>query len=251
MSGAVPLLQILTQRACAATTDAADTEQSVEAGRRALGRWWSNYPWYDASEDGIHGIRVSEPWNWDWLEDWFKNWNWTPWRFSWPTNFLQWVAWILLILALAALLYLLWRAYRRRHEARLGRSAATAQQDAANDRRRIEALPAPLGRRPSDFLAETRRLYEEGRYSEAIVYLFSHRLVQLDKHQLIHMEKGKTNRQYLRELGARTGLRRLLDDTMVAFEDAFFGDYHLDRLRFDACWLRQTDFEALLGEGAR
>ena len=57
MSGAVPLLQILTQRACAATTDAADTEQSVEAGRRALGRWWSNYPWYDASEDGIHGIR--------------------------------------------------------------------------------------------------------------------------------------------------------------------------------------------------
>ena len=248
MSGAVPFLQIVTQRTCAA---AADAEPSVETGRRALGRWWSNYPWYDSSTDGIRRVKVSKPWNWDWLDDWFKTSGSSNWRFSWPSDLLQWVSWILLILALAAIAYLLWRAYRRRREGRLGKSVAAAEQDAANDRRRIEALPAPVGRRPSDLLSEARRLYEEGCYSEAIVYLFSHRLVQLDKHQLIHMEKGKTNRQYLRELGARAALRQLLDDTMVAFEDVFFGDYRLDRLRFDACWLRQTDFEALLAEGAR
>ncbi len=249
MSGLLPFLQFTTGQACAA---AAEAEPSVEAGRKSLGRWWSNYPWYDSATDGIRRVEVSKPWDWSWLDDWL-DFQFAPnLRFSWPTSFLQWCAWIALIAALAVLVYLLFRAYRRRRgEGGWSSSnAAAGQREAANDRRRIEALPASVGRRPSDLLAEALRLYEEGRYSEAIVYLFSHRLVQLDKHQLIHMEKGKTNRQYLRELGARAALRRLLTETMVAFEDAFFGNYRLDRGRFETCWSRQTDFETLLAEGA-
>ena len=34
-----------------------------------------------------------------------------------------------------------------------------------------------------------------------MIYLFSHQLVQLDRHQIIRLAKGKTNRQYLREVG--------------------------------------------------
>ena len=229
----------------------ADAEDSVRAGRGSLDRWWPSYPWYDAQTDGIRRIEVSKPRDWSWLWDWL-DFGWSPnWRMSWPTSFMQWLAWIVLISVLAVVLYLLIRAYRRRWGGiQAASDVAGDQRDAANDRRRIEALPTATRRTPSDLMAEALRLYEEGRYSEAIIYLFSHQLVQLDKHQLIRLEKGKTNRQYLRELGPRAALRRLLHETMVAFEDAFFGNYRLDRARFESCWSRRTDFEALLAEGA-
>ncbi len=75
-----------------------------------------------------------------------------------------------------------------------------------------------------DLLAEARRHYQAGNYGAAIVYLFSFQLVQLDKRQIIRLAKGKTNRQYLREVGPRAALLRLVEQTMVAFEDVFFGN---------------------------
>ena len=54
-----------------------------------------------------------------------------------------------------------------------------------------------------DLLAEARRHYQAGNYGAAIVYLFSFQLVQLDQRQIIRLAKGKTNRQYLREVGPR------------------------------------------------
>ena len=59
-----------------------------------------------------------------------------------------------------------------------------------------------------DLLAEARRHYQAGNYGAAIVYLFSFQLVQLDRRQIIQLAKGKTNRQYLREVGPRDPLRK-------------------------------------------
>ena len=74
------------------------------------------------------------------------------------------------------------------------------------DAARIESLPFPVAAGRLDLLAEARRHYQAGNYGAAIVYLFSFQLVQLDKRQIIRLAKGKTNRQYLREVGPRTPL---------------------------------------------
>ena len=80
--------------------------------------------------------------------------------------------------------------------------------ESRRDADRVEALPFHVRAASGDFLAEARRLYDAGHYSEAIVYLFSYQLVQLDKHHVIRLAKGKTNRQYVRETRQRPAAGR-------------------------------------------
>ena len=98
-------------------------------------------------------------------------------------------------------------------------------------------------------LDQARNFYQAGNYAAAIIYLFSHQLVQLDRRQIIHLAKGKTNRQCLREVGQAEMLRQLVGQTLVAFEDVFFGHHDIDRRRFEACWSRLPEFESLLAQG--
>ncbi|MEK6236617.1 MAG: DUF4129 domain-containing protein, partial [Planctomycetales bacterium] len=117
---------------------------------------------------------------------------------------------------------------------------------------RVEALPVRVSRDVDDLLAEAKRHYENGNFREAIVYLYSHQLVTLDKHHVIRLAKGKTNRQYAREIlrGGQQGLSDLLEGTLVAFEDVFFGNHAIDRERFESCWTRLPEFDRLLREEA-
>jgi hypothetical protein len=112
---------------------------------------------------------------------------------------------------------------------------------------RVEQLPVPLQRTTSSLLDETRRLYSLGHYSQAIVFLFGYQLLQLDKAQMILLARGKTNRQYLRELVPHADVRKLVIPTMRAFEDAFFGHHACSRARFEACWRRLDEFHQRLG----
>jgi hypothetical protein len=98
----------------------------------------------------------------------------------------------------------------------------------------------------TDLLSEARRYYEAGDYSKAIIYYFSYQLVQLDEHQRIRLARGKTNRQYLREVHTQPVLREITEITMVAFEDVFFGNHALNRERFERCWNRLDDFRQQL-----
>jgi hypothetical protein len=227
----------------------AEQDPSVEAARRALDKWqWPpRYPWYDSAHDAVARIDVSEPWyakwNLDWLRDWF---DFGGFRLFSMSSF-QWVAWIAIALLIGLVVYLLIRAYRRGESPATAGRARAGTSDAADDRRRVEALPLD-GRKRSDFLTEAARYYEQGNYAEAIIYLFSHQLVELDKHELIHLTKGKTNRQYLRELSRRLSLRRLMEQTTIAFEDVFFGNHPLDRARFESCWSRLDEFNTLVAE---
>ena len=218
----------------------ADAEQAVASGRESLDRW-SGYPWYDAGTDDVGRIDVRAPWDPDW--------NWPDWDLSGLGTALEWVFWIALVASLAAVAYLLVCAY-------LGSESFAASQvgddpETEDDRRRrIESLPFPVQAAQSDLLAEARRHYQQGNYGEAVKYLFSYQLVQLDKHQIIRLTRGKTNRQYLREVGRRKSLCRTVEQTMVAFEDFFFGNHVIDRSRFEACWSRLPQFEAQVAEGA-
>ncbi len=224
--------------------DASGSEEAVVAGRKALDHW-GRYPWYDAKSDGLQPMDLSP----SWWERWFSGWQGPSWSPSLPHSLLQWVAWILIALAIGLLIYAVVRTYLARRAAGSGGSRGKAQTDEAEDRRRVEALPLPGIRGQSDLLAEAERQYRLGHYGQAVVCLFSYQLIQLDKRQLIRMTKGKTNRQYLRELGPRRPLRGLLEQTMVVFEDAFFGQHAIDRVRFESCWTRLNEFEALAAEG--
>jgi len=227
-----------------------EPDASVVAARRALDKWqWPpRYPWYDSAQDAVARIDVSEPWYAQWNLDWRRDWfDFGGCRLFSMSSF-QWVAWIAIALLIGLAAYLLFRAYRRSEPGAIADAAPTGASDAAADRRRVEALPLD-GRKRSDFLAEAARCYEQGNYAEAIIYLFSHQLVELDKHELIHLTKGKTNRQYLRELSRRPSLCRLMEQTTVAFEGVFFGHHPLDRHHFEACWSRLDEFNALVAEG--
>lgn len=219
-----------------------DPDGAVSSGRKAL-RPWDGYPWYDSSADGVRPVDLSEPW--------WANLQGPSWNLGLGTGWLRPLGWTVLIVALAVLAYLMMRWYRKRLAAMAGSDAGAGDLDDLEAQgRRGEALPLPAARAQGDFLDEARRLYAAGRYAEAILYLFGYQLIQLDRHRRIFLTKGKTNRQYLREIGQAGPLKRLVEVTMVAFEDVFFGHRTIDRARFESCWLRLPEFEALVREGA-
>lgn len=219
-----------------------DADPAIHAGREALDRWWG-YPWYDATTDGVRRVEVRPPWSSDW------DWPWSDWNLPGFDGVFQWVAWITLLAMFAVVAYLLIRTYLNRR--RIGRPAIGDDEvEAADRRRRIESLPFPLQAARLDLLAEARQRYERGDYGEAVKYLFSYELVELDRHRIIRLARGKTNRQYLREIGARRLLGATVERTMVAFEDFFFGGRVIDRARFEACWSQLPAFATQLAEGA-
>ena len=216
-------------------------EQPIRAARDALR---GDFPWYDSQHDRIQRIDVAPPkdlrnrhsrWearqvNWD-----FPNWP------DWLLQFLEVLVWVLLASLLAAAVYLMVRAFLS-HESRAAAGASPGVTVGPGDAERVDRLPFQLERRQVNLLDEARRLYELGRFNEAIVYLYSYQLLALDKHQVIRLTRGKTNRQYLRETRRRPVVRSLLERTMIAFEDVFFGNHALERSRFESCWQSLEQF---------
>lgn len=238
--------------------DARLAEESVESARDALsGR--GGMPWYDRERDDLRAINVPPEKAGDmsnrtskW-EDTSKptpqsntpapNFSWTGsfWDALW--TFAQVLFWIFVVILVGFLIYLLIKAYVEREDA----AAVTSKSqfdfdDDGADENRIESLPFTVARPRGDLLDEARQQYQAGNYRLAVIYLFSYQLITLDRHQHIHLAKGKTNRQYLRELREHPQLRDVLEQTMVNFEDVFFGDHDLSRDEFEACWNRIDEF---------
>jgi hypothetical protein len=239
--------------ACAASAQEpeAGVDDPVAAARDAL-RETDDYPWYDPEADQFKRIDVVESRERDanrksrWEGGGRANMGGpnigNP--FSALLNVLVWMLVILLIVILVGAV--LWAFLKME-----GRRAASStdevdQEESLGEADRIENLPFKVARPQTDLLAEARRLYEAGRYGEAVVYLFSYQLVQLDRHQLIRLTKGKTNRQYLREVRPRPELRTMLERTMIAFEEVFFGRREIDRERFETCWNQLDAFHQQL-----
>jgi hypothetical protein len=210
-------------------------DEAVDAGRRAL-QGSADYPWYDASQDTVQRIDVEPPRD---LAGRKSKWQPPNVRWSipdWFATLLRIMGWTLLGIVFGLLLYALLRATIAT-TLRPG-SSAESDESIQGDVDRIEALPFQLKVPQTDLLAQARHHFDAGEYAQAIVYLYSYQLIQLDRHQQIRLTKGKTNRQYLRELRSRRELWDILFQSMVAFEDVFFGHHTLTRGRFEACWRR-------------
>jgi hypothetical protein len=214
--------------ALAETFAANDGPEPIASGRKAL-ETQTRLPWYDFTTDAVKPIDLPPE--------------------SVSRGSLPWLT-LLALTSLGVLLgllaYLILRAVVNR-AAGLPR-LAKAKPERTLDADQVEALPFMADRPNRDLLGEAKRHYQQANFSEAIIYLFSYQLVELDKSSLIHLAKGKTNRQYLREVSRAQSLKRLVESTMVAFEDVFFGQRPLDRHGFEACWNRLSEFETLVSQ---
>jgi Domain of unknown function (DUF4129) len=206
-------------------------DPSIESGRKALTSGVPDPPWYDASADNIGRMHVKAP---------AKPREFDP---SIPAGVsgLVVLGWVALAVVVAGLAYLLARAFLRSESKR----AVTASESQAEVVARVEELPVRVPRGTTDLLGEARRHRDAGNYAEAIIYLYSYQLLELDRHQWIRLARGKTNRQYVRELSENEALQKLLEQTMVTFENVFFGNRALASADFDACWSRLDEFHAL------
>ncbi|QDV70303.1 hypothetical protein Poly24_40230 [Rosistilla carotiformis] len=234
------------------------TETSQPIGRQAL-RSLGKVPWYSGDEDRIKAVPVESTDASDadvaartsgyvGIDNGKST---TPQNFDSILEMIgQVIAWSLLAVVLLLIFAAIGYAFilHERDRARRRGAAGNHREDPSETAERLERLPVRIDHPASNLLGEARRLMELGRYNEAIIYLFSHELVQLDRHQLLRLARGKTNRQYLREIRQSNALQAILHDTIHAFEDAFFGDHTLTRQRFQRCWEQLDNFHAAIDQ---
>lgn len=150
----------------------------------------------------------------------------TGWTSLWA-NFPQLAGWTALALAIVGLSILLVFAFMRAEpgasEAASGGEGKRGLVPTKAEMEKLEHLPVEMQRGAIDLLERADRLSAEGRYGEAVVYLFGHRLLQLDRGHFIRLARGKTNWQYLRELSERPTLHEHLSATVELFELSYFG----------------------------
>ncbi|HEV7279763.1 MAG TPA: DUF4129 domain-containing protein [Pirellulaceae bacterium] len=168
-----------------------------------------------------------------------------------PLTELIWVALATAFLLLAGLLiFALIKARMGDAEGEAGDDAGEEEEDPISVQERIERLPFDLRQGVVDFLDEARRLAAAGKYEEALVYLFSHALVQLDRSHRIRLAKGKTNRQYVSEIESSPPLAQLLSELADDFEGVFFGKYPLSQAKYEQNLDRIERFRALLQQAS-
>jgi hypothetical protein len=114
------------------------------------------------------------------------------------------------------------------------------------EKAKIQDLPFEIEQTAVGLLGQAAKLRAAGDYSKAIVYLFSHVLVEMDGARCIRLTRGKTNRIYLRELRGREMLKSFTNQLVQAFEFAFFGKHQLSQESFEAIWQQLPVFEESL-----
>jgi hypothetical protein len=233
-------------------------EEAVAAAKDGLaGR--TRFPFYDRQKDDVRQLNVEPPA--ETADSANRRSKWTGKKGTGRTRgggggptasffgeLLQALGLAALIIFIAVIAYLIARAFLKNEvtETKVSKVVETSR-----DVDKVQALPFQLRKPTGNFLAEAERLYSAGNYSEAVIYFYSHLLVELDAHHVIRLAKGKTNRQYLRETRTRLVLRDILGRTMIAFEDVFFGHHELSRERFEECWSRVAEFHGELEKAER
>jgi hypothetical protein len=230
-------------------------QQAIDQGKESL-QSVARFPWYDRATDDVRPIHIV-PRNDADSANRSSQWTATDPQpaggaarapgFLGPA--MQWIGLTVLILLLGLIAYLFATSFLKDEISEGPEQRRVVE--TTRDVDRVEALPFYVRKPTGDFLAEARRLYEASQFSEAIIYLFSYQLVQLDRHHVIRLAKGKTNRQYVRETRSRPVLYSILEQTTFAFEDAFFGRKTLTREQFEHCWQQLDTFHAELDRASR
>ena len=109
---------------------------------------------------------------------------------------------------------------------------------------RMKHLPAELRRTDVNLRSEAERLMREGQYDQAIILLFGHQLLLLDRFGMLRLNRGKTNRKYVRETRATDNdAAARLQDTVSAFERSYFGRHSIGQREFVELWHANEELE--------
>ncbi len=208
------------------------------------------YPWYDATKDAPRSVLGPD---WSWLDDWFK-FNQQPrrpmagWNLNWSDP-AELIFQGLIMLGLAILMVVLvefWRRYR-----------PSAAEKSMQDHRhsglgRIEGLPADIQPKSSDPWVEAQRLRDRGDHIGAIIALFAHQLLTLDRIQQIRLVPGRTGRQFVRSV-TDLELKRPASLTLRLFEAAIYGHQSPRASGIEKLWAEAAAFErhVATSEGSR
>lgn len=168
----------------------------------------------------------------------------------WGTGYsvMNLMGWLLLIVVLGLAVVLIAKVVSNAdaHEAirsgpRSKQQTAIAEKQMAE---RIKHLPAELRRTDVNLRDESERLMKEGEYDHAIILLFGHQLLLLDHAGLLRLNRGKTNRKYVRETAvANLESAELLRATVDTFERSYFGRHRVSETKFRELWRMNTELE--------
>ncbi len=214
----------------------------AEPVREAMGK--GNYPWYDARSDSVRPLMPAREWNWDWVPDW--KFPWAERRVSGIGSVGEVIALSLAGAALTALIgVLIWLWMRNQpgvaDEETVARSGRAA---------RVEGLPEGLRPETSDPWTEAIRRRQRGDYAGAVVCLFAHQLLTLDRLRQLRLAPGRTGRQLVGTLDDAE-FRSWVEPTLRMFEAVYYGHRSPSAESFEAVWSLALQFERRVAEGAR
>lgn len=228
------------------------------------------FPWYDA---GSGELRPILPWPdlgghwWDRVGAWvvrnFGRLGRGPsGSFGWLG---RWVRWLLrplfggvgraaellpvglALLLLTAVLVLLLELLRRYRPTQPGTDAAPPLR--VGGAGRVEGLPAGLDFDLDDPWAEARRRRSAGDLAGAVVYLFAHQLLTLERLRQVRLVPGRTGRQLVRSVADR-GLRGGVEPTLRLFEAVYYGHRSPSAEAFADAWAHAEAFQLRATTGA-
>jgi hypothetical protein len=205
-----------------------------------------SYPWYDAANDAAKPILPSREWDWDWVPDWKVDKLVGGLKIPGIGSLGDLVALVIIAGALAAFgatLFWLWR----RYEPGVGNGDAEARRRAGA--LRIEGLPEGLRPETDDPWDEARRRRERGDYAGAVVCLFAHQLLTLDRLGQVRLVPGRTGRQLVRAVDD-AHFRGCVEPTLRLFEAVYYGHRAPSREAFEAVWGLAESFEQRAAAGA-
>lgn len=235
LAAAARLIVLMVATSAMAKADLSKPDVAVESAKKPLAGS-PQITWYDPKTDDFRAAKVEPP-----APPSRRN--------PGDMNWLMWLGWGLLALLLGYLIFLLVTSFLHR-EVQFRTEVVNASVG-GDIIARVEELPVTLSKSPADYLDEAQRLYRKGDYAQAIIYLFSHQLLQLDRRHWLRLIKGKTNRQYLREVRRSasphaTTLADMFEGTVLLFEEVFFGKRLPPRSAIDAVWREIEHFESLV-----
>ncbi|TWT52438.1 hypothetical protein Pla22_00620 [Rubripirellula amarantea] len=109
---------------------------------------------------------------------------------------------------------------------------------------RMKHLPAELRRTDVNPRVEAERLMREGLFDQAIILLFGHQLLLLDRASFLRLNRGKTNRRYARECkSVNESASDALQMTIDAFERSYFGRHEITAAEFQQLWSTNLQLE--------
>lgn len=216
-------------------------EAPASPAREALAK--GEYPWYDSATDSAKSTIPKKDWNWDWVPDWKLRFNW---KIPGIGTLGDLIALAIIVTALAVfagILFWLWRRYEP------GLSDAEMEARRRGTALRIEGLPEGLRPETDDPWNEALRRRQRGDYAGAVVCLFAHQLLTLDRLRQVRLIPGRTGRQLVRAIDD-AHFRGCVEPTLRLFEAVYYGHRAPSHEAFEAVWSLAEQFERRVAAGA-